>query len=486
MQNQTRFIFKQGFIYGIGNILVKLSGVILIPLYLKYINETEFGIVTLFETIFQFTLIFSGFGVKSGFMRWYHEKDDRSVQKSLFFTSWSFNFMTSFLSVGLIGSLILIFSKEIFHFNLSDRTIYYFIGATFCRLLLDLPFYLLKIEQRAAAQTGWLVLNIVLILGATYYFLGIRNMGLEGIYLAQFVANLLTFLSLVPLIINNSLPRFDSRLLKAILSFGFPLAISNVLTTVLTLSDRHIINQYQNLSEVAGYSMAFKVSNLIQMVVVASFITGYTSYYYKTLHEKDNKLFFQRILRYFIVLLAFGGLGIVLFSPEIIYIVSAGSYFFQSSVILVPVLIIGIMFSGLRQLFALPLNKHKQTRKISYVLVITAVVNVGGNFLLVPVLGKLGASLSTVVAQLISMVWFIHATRQLEGFSFAGGRNLILLLVWGLLVYAGVQAFALPLVPGWGIKVLLLLCFVGVMFLTGHINKDELREVKSVYKKLRR
>jgi O-antigen/teichoic acid export membrane protein len=485
MQNQTRFVFRQSAIYSVGNILSKLSGVLLLPLYLEYISEEAFGVVSLFETIFQFILILSGLGVKAGFSRWYHEFKSADGKKALFYTTYSFNFIASILSVLLTGGLLMLFSREIFKTEIDWQIIFFFCGGTLFRLLFDIPFYMLKLEQKAAKQTKWFSLNIFLVLGFTFIFLEFMDMGLKGIYLGQFMGHLFTFLPMVPLIWRNMLPSFRSPVLKKMLKYGLPLAISNILTTVLTLSDRHIINQYQNLSEVAGYSMGFKVSNLIQMVVVASFITGYTNYFFKTMHDKDSAAFYQRIVRYFIVLLSLGGLGIVLFSPEIIYVVSMGSEFFQSSVIIVPVLILAMMFSGLRQLFALPLNKHKRTRRISLILVVSAVINLGGNFILVPLIGKMGASVSTMVAQLFAMIWFLYEVKAVEPIDFSWIRNLILLVAWCLLVLLGMQVFELSLITGWILKLAIVIFFVLIMFLTGHISKEEIKEVGLIYRKIR-
>src|SRR5690554_6724729 len=84
MSLQTRFVFKQGAIYGLGNVLTKFSGLLLIMLYMKFISATEFGAVALFETIFQFILLLSGLGVKGGFNRWYHDMSDGDDKKALF------------------------------------------------------------------------------------------------------------------------------------------------------------------------------------------------------------------------------------------------------------------------------------------------------------------------------------------------------------------------------------------------------------------
>jgi O-antigen/teichoic acid export membrane protein len=228
--------------------------------------------------------------------------------------------------------------------------------------------------------------------------------------------------------------------------------------------------------------MAFKVANLVQMIIVASLLTSYSNYFFKTLNNKDSIPFFQKFVKLYIVLLTLGGLGIVLFSPEIIYVVSSGSDFFQAAVMLIPVLIAGLIFSGLRQLFTLPLNKHKKTRVISIILILSAVINITGNFILVPQYGKMGASVATLFSQLFALVWFGYAVKKIESISFSLTRHLFMMLFWAGICYAGMQFFYLPLLTGWLVKSLFLILFVAVLFAFGLIQKDIITVVQKMMK----
>ncbi len=482
MQSQARFVFKQGFIYGVGNIITKLSGVILLPLYHTFINENEFGVFTLFETFFQFILILSSWGVKGGFMRWYFEMKSQEEKQELFFTTWIFNFATSLLAVVVIGIVLVFFSFEIFKYEISYSTILYFLAGSFFRLLYDIPFHQMKLEQKAVQQTKWLTINIFLLLGFTYFFMGYKGMGLKGIYVAQFLSHLITFMALIPFSLKQMSFKFKRNYLSEMIHYGFPLAVSNILTTVLTLSNLHILNQYQNLGEVAGYSMAYRISNLVQMVVIASIITSYSNYFFKTLNEKDCMNFYSRFTRIFLLLVSLGGLVVILFSPEIMMVISAGSEFYNESVILIPVLIAGLIFSGWRQLLMLPLNKHKKTGIISLIMISSAVLNILISFALIPRFGKMGASISAVIAQFIAMLWFIVEVKKLEKvnlhiFKFAG-----LMVIWSILVITATQFLNLPNLMGWFINIICILAFIGFMFLFKILHQNELFTIFNLIK----
>ncbi|MDG5799338.1 polysaccharide biosynthesis C-terminal domain-containing protein [Marinilabiliaceae bacterium ANBcel2] len=478
MYNQSRFIFRQSFIYAAGNIVTKLSGVLLLPLYLKYISETEFGVVTLLETFFQFILILSGWGAKGGFMRWYHEMGNHEEKRQLFFTTWFFNTGTSLLSLIFCGAIIFIWSSSIFRYPLSTEILLLFLSATLFRLLYDVPFYYLKLEQKAVSQTGWLSLNILMLLGFTFYFLEVKEYGLKGIYLGQFLAHFITLILMIPALITKISFRFKIDVLKEMVRYGIPLAVSNILTTILTLSDRHIINQFQNLDEVAGYSMSFKIANLMQMVVVASIISSYSNYFFKTLNREDNISFFKKFSRIFFIVLLVGGLAIVFFSQEIMYLISAGSPFFQSAVYLVPVLTAGLIFAGMRQVYTLPLNKHKKSRRISLILIIVAVINIGVNILLVPFYGKTGAAWATLIAQLVGFVWFFYESSQLEKSLLQSDKKILWLIpIWIIMLIFWSMLSGGPFFISFAIKLLLFGLFILYLFLIKIVSIKDVKEI---------
>ena len=78
---------KNSIIYGIGNMAGKLSGIILLPLYTKYLTIEQFGLVALYEVIFQLLSILATFGMKSSLMRYYWDKGYKDHAREMVFNS---------------------------------------------------------------------------------------------------------------------------------------------------------------------------------------------------------------------------------------------------------------------------------------------------------------------------------------------------------------------------------------------------------------
>lgn len=485
MASQAQFVLRQSVIYGFGNTLAKLSGVLLLPLYVVFTSTEEFGLLALFETIYQFILVLSGWGAKSGFSRFYYEMKDESGRRSLFFTIFIFTVITSLLAVIICMGALSYWSYQVFQAEVSSRVLMLFSISTLSRLLFDVPYILLRLQQRATSQTAHQSINILMTIIFTFAFLKFTGMGFEGIFLAQMFANILTLFFIIPVIKGHSRFHIEWGVLKESIRYGYPLAVSNILTIALTLSDRHILNQYQSLDEVGSYSMAYKISSIIQMIVVTSFITSYTFYYYKSLNDENQSKVHVNIFRYFVLAVCVIGFGLVVFRREAVSIVSFGRDTYLSSLPLIPVLIFGLIFSGIRQIFILPLTKLKKTAVISILSVGIAMVNISLNFLFIPQYGKMAAAFTGSVAQLLGCVAFYFVLLHFREKDYN-----IWIVVKSAILYL---AFTVPvmLIPdfGWLVNVVLgivlLVLFVAGLWLLKVIQKDDVIEAKDfIYNKL--
>ena len=483
MINRLRGIFKQSFFYGIGNFLTKASGLILMPMYALYISKAEMGLLALYETAYMFLLMISGWGAKGGFTRWYNEMKSKDEQKSLFFTTYFFNVFTSALGATITALILL--NLEIFNSINSEKIIIIFSLSSIFKLLFDVPFILLKLQQKAFKQTGYLAVNIILTVIFTVYLLHYRKIGFQGVFLSQLLSNGLTWLIVLPLISKNCKIKWQKKLLGEMINYGYPLAISNILTLVLTVSDRYILEAYYSLEAVGSFSVAIKVANLLQVIVVTSFVTSYTFQYYKSMHEDDVSRYHLKIFTYFILFMVVSGLGIVFFGKEIVYILVAGKAEYFDAITVIPILIIGLLFSGMRQVFVLPLTKFKKTKIISVVMTMAGVINIGLNLIVIPKFGKEGAAFTTAISQLFAAVWFFYKVNQLEKINYEW-KKISVFLFTGI-IYC-LLFFIIPSISLFIdiiIKVLLLLSYFVLLYYLNVFEEKEIQNAKQAWAKWR-
>lgn len=483
MFNKLKNLFKESFIYSTGSLLVKLGGFIIMPLYIDFTTREEFGLIMLFEVVFQFMQTISGWGLKGGFQRWYYDMKTEKAQKSLFFTSFFMTIFTTLLATTAVFLVLNIFTFDIFKYQVSPKVILLFSSAAFLRMLLDIPFILLRLQQKAARQTFYQTFNIVITILVTYATLRFLKLGLEGVYWGQLIANGLTFLVVIPIIIRNSYLKFLKKTMFEMMRFGAPLILSNVLTIVFSLSDRYIINIYKSLADVGSFSVAFKIASIVQFVVLAPFFTSYSYDYYRYMNSPSKDRYYIKSFTYFIFLMSIAGIGIVLFSKEVIFVLAAGDSSFFEAIPLIPIMILGIIFSGMRMVFTLPLQKAKRTRKISSVLIFTGVLNFGLNLLIIPYWGKIGAAITTVISQLTGAIWFYHIIKKQENDTYELVKIAKAILLASTIMYGYILLPKIHIVADYAIKIIAIPTFILLMYWFRCFESIELKKMLYAWKK---
>ena len=147
-------------------------------------------------------------------------------------------------------------------------------------------------------------------------------MGLEGIYLAQVIGNALVVLFLLGYTIKNSRVFFDKIIFKSMNIYGFPLFLANISAVLLNVIDRFSLNSLALLKSVALYTLAFKITSVLKLVIVDSMKLALGPMMIKRMDSPDNKRFYSKVLLYSSYVLMFAIVGISLFSFEIIKVMA--------------------------------------------------------------------------------------------------------------------------------------------------------------------
>ena len=307
-------------------------------------------------------------------------------------------------------------------------------------------------------------------------------MDIEGIFLAQLIGNSIGIITLIPYLIKNIKLKFELRILSEMLHFSFPLAISNLLTLILVLSDRYIIKYFGNLSDVGNYSLAFKISNIIKIFAITSFMHSYVHIFYKNMDQPNSKRFFAKSVTYFTFGLLIVGSFLSLFSKEIVKTLALNKDYWQSFEI-IPLLILGIIFGGLRRMLSLILSKNKKTKIISIIVVLSGILNILLNFLIIPKFGSIGAAFTTFVSQfavVISFYFFIQKFDRInfEVLKFVKMFSTILIISFTSILINDYEIFVrLP------IKLFLFVSFPFILYFLKFYDEIELARIKGAFNK---
>jgi O-antigen/teichoic acid export membrane protein len=429
---------RQSVTYGMGNVLVKATGLALMPIYLSTLDTDEYGALVIFEVLTQFMVGVFSFRLQSSLLRFGSELPEGRAQGKVYFTS-----VVSMMFIAAAVFVLFLPTRGLmsqFLFD-SDNYRHYFpvlFGSIAFEMLALMPMQLFRLQEKPLAFTGFLALKLACMLGFVSYFVMVKDMGVYGAILGIFWANLVMLLATVPAQIKYSYPVFEKKVAWEMFRFGAPLIFTSISAILLSIGDRVIIKIFGELSDVGVYTLAYKVGSVVNLLVINSFTMGFLPIAFKKFKEPGFARFFSKMLTYFTVVTVVFTLIISLFSKELIKILSADTPDFWIAVILVPFIAFSFVFKAIQFFISLTFHFTKHTRYDALVTVVGFVVNIALNFTLIPFYGIYGAVAATAISY-IGMGWLTqHYAQRLFPVNFEIRKILVLILSCAIFIAAGI------------------------------------------------
>ncbi len=389
---------KHTVIYGLGNLLVKIAGLLLIPLYTSALSTSDYGMLILLEVTAQFLVGVLSFRIPGAMLRFGTDATNSADRKKIYFTA-----LVGLLAIVLLAELFLMPSASIFSRLMfdSDKYATYFIilfASVGLEILGLLPLQLMRLLNKPQYYISFFLAKLVATLSITYYLITSKNMGVEGAVWGMFTGNAMLWLASLPMQIKHSRMAMDKAVGIEMFKFGAPLIFTSISTLLLTLGDRVIIKYFGELSDVGIYGFAYKIGSLVNLLVINSFSLGFLPIAYKKFKDPDFKDFFKKTFTYFMLITVVFTIVISLFGKEAIKVISSNSPDYWEAVYLVPLIAFAFVFKGIYFVFALIFHISKKTKYAAWVTLAGMLINLALNFALIPVFGIYGAVFATLLS----------------------------------------------------------------------------------------
>ncbi len=484
MLNSVKTSFRDSIIYGLGNIAVKIIGFLLIPLYTdpEYFSVDEFGIIAVLDITGLVLISLMASGLPQSMMRWYWDKDHTGNQKGIFFMSLMFQVFISLAFVLLLFPLGRQLSSAIFSNTDWSRAIKLLVLSSALQAVNNLINTLMRVQSRSVLFTIVNMSKLAVVLILTIFFIVNRKMGVEGIYLAQVAGNMLFILILIPYAVRNSVPYFSMPLFREMSSYGFPLLLANFAAASLTVIDRYSLNSLALLKYVAVYTMAYKISSVLKLVIVDSIKMAVTPLVLKKMYAPDNHRFYAKTMLYSSLVLMMGIIAVSLFSYEIIKVISRSSEFWIAFMV-VPILALSVFFMNMRETTSYGLIIGKRTGVIGTTVVISGILNIGLNIILIPLFNITGAAIATFVTQLVFWSLNYYFSQKEYFIPYEKRKVAVMFILGAILSFAGLAVNDMALFPRLAIKAACLLSFPFILYPFRFYEPAELQAIRGFYKK---
>ena len=417
-------------IYGAGRVLQKFFVALLLPLFTSFMSRADYGILGMVVTVTTFIDVFVTLGFDVAFSRFFFDsKEPRHRSKVITHT-----FYVDFVYAGFLLGALILFMPQISSAIMggSGYTIYFDIGVVtlFFTNLSDLPFQLMRMEHRPWTFTAFMVARVLVQVPLAVVFLAVFHLGPAGYLLANLLAAVLLNVAALPYYIPRLRFLWDKELMRSMLAFAIPAMFTAVSFFFLKLSDRFFLLHYQGKAEVGLYTVANSLSQPLLLVGMA-FRMAWPQWHYSRLNEPEkHKRMVARSSTYFMAFNGFLLAATAVFLPLVIHVLLNRKFWSVGPTTFV--LTLSVALYNLYFIFWVGANVAKKNRMIPVITLVASAVNVGLNFVLVPVYGMWAAAWTTTLgfAILATLVFFV--SQHWYPIPFEWRRLLKLLLATGL------------------------------------------------------
>jgi O-antigen/teichoic acid export membrane protein len=392
----TKFT-KEASLIAITDIVLRLKGVILLPLLTKLLGVQNYGIWTQLMVTVNLTIPLVLLGLSSAIVRFLAGEKDKNVIRDGILSS-----LTAVLFAGILLSLILfgisnLLAAKIFADPRASHLIKISLLLIIFTSLNLLLFSYLRSSRQIARYSKLIIIQTSLELAAIAYsiFAGYAVIGaVIALIIVQGVI-LLINLYLITKELGIGLPTFSN--FKSYLAFGLPLIPTPFLYWILYSSDHYFIGYFHGISPVGIYSAACTIASVIIALSNPIHFVLYPaiSKLWEEGKLEEVKINLKYAFKYTVIIGIPAVFGVSMLAQRLLRIFTTPEYISANLVVpLISSSLLVLQFSGLAQYI---LMLAKRTKAIATLLAIAAGLNIMLNILLIPPLGILGAAIATAI-----------------------------------------------------------------------------------------
>ena len=316
----AKTFLRESFFYTLGDVLNRTAKFFLIPFYTNTFSQAEYGLLEQVLIGIAFVDIAVTFSLSNTLLRLYYDYNGEE-KKKLFGAAISIVLATS----GFILFVILFFEVLDINIYFSDnRYFFYIVPYTALISITSIGMVLLRIQKNAKAYSGYTFLKTVLELVLIIFFIASLGKGVEGFLQGSVIAAtamtlLVSFKILRKSAVFTRQPSYYVKYIK----FGSPLILNEFAGWFLVSYDKIIIKNHYGFGDLALYGLAVQVVSIFKFL-----LEGILKAFHVITYDQFKKISasYHKLIQCFLALFCFIGIGFIMFSEEIILVISNRDY----------------------------------------------------------------------------------------------------------------------------------------------------------------
>ena len=460
--SQLKQLAGQTAIYGVSSILGKTINFLLLPIYTSYLPKEDVGAFTVIYAFIAFFNVVFTYGMETAFFRF---STGKGLDPQKVYGNTQSLLITSSLSLGALLYLSAVPLAELLNYQGQAYLFKWVAMILTIDALMAIPFAKLRVENKALLFSFSKLLAILLNVGFNIFFIVLCHHVYEGDILSFLqplvqrfyrpdwgvdyilLSNLLANLAILPLLLYVS-GKFtfglDRNYLRPMWHYALPLLFMGLAGVTNEVFSRGLFeyalpeNFYEGLTkrEAGGiFGANFKLAILMNLVIQA-FKYAAEPFFFKQADNKNNPALFSRVMHWFIIFCSFLLVAITVNLETIGPLFLRGEGY-EMGLQIVPILLLGYLFLGIYYNLSIWFKLTDKTQYSFYITLIGAVITVLVIFSLIPLLGFMGAALSTLLSYLtMSIVCYVVGQKHYP-IPYQVGKGIFYLATAFVLGYLG-------------------------------------------------
>jgi O-antigen/teichoic acid export membrane protein len=405
--SSVQSLVKDSGLYILINVVERGVAFLMLPIIVRLVPTEEYGKYALYLTLESMLMPIVTLNIYSSISKNYYDENFTSrkynptILLSLPILSFAFFAVSLLLPYKLIQSAsfdVNLIAPAIFTSSLTSAIVF---ASTFFRLKRNPRLYGIYSISQAV------LLFVFLIIASNF------NSSVDGLIWAKIIHGTVIFIITIFYLYSKKDFSFsiDWGWLKKAFSLALPTVIYSVSAFVFVMSDRLFINYYFGASEVGFYAGISQVAAIIS-VFTAAFNAAWMPWLFENLKKKSEEVnaFVVKITYFCVLLFALVGFIFCIAFPIILKIVLTPSFYPYIHIGFF--IITGLVFQGIYLLVSPYVYYAGKTKYHAIIGLIVAIINVGLNFIMIPRLGILGASISYMLTWMVLALLFFFASNK--------------------------------------------------------------------------
>jgi O-antigen/teichoic acid export membrane protein len=420
--NPLKQFAGQTVIYGFPTILGRLLNVLLVPLYTRLFPAAEYGVVSEMYAYVSFLYVLLSYGMETAFFRFVQDKE----YKSKVFGTAFFSLLGSSLFFVILVSLLSNKIAAVLDYASHREYIIWFALILAFDAITIIPYANLRQENKAmkfaTIKSVWIFvnigLNLLFILLCPYIsnyshnqlLLSLNSaiynpsIGVGYIFISNLIASGVTLLILGADMLKIKFT-FSTHLLKMMLKYAWPLLLFSFAGIINETFDRiilkHLLPASSNpMAQLGIYGACYKIS-ILMTLFIQTYRYAAEPFFFNKAKSKDARQLYSDMMTYFVIVCALIFVGVMMYIDQVMFFVGKE---YRIGEPVVPILLLANLCLGNFYNLSIWFKLTDRTIYGAFISIFGAAVTLLLNFLLIPVMGIMGAAWATLICYASMMV----------------------------------------------------------------------------------